>query len=95
MDYKITHQPEQKLFKIEIEGRTAFVQYRMLGDSLDIVHTIVPKPLEGRGIASALVKAAYDYALDNGMKPKATCSYAVKWLERHPELNAADSASQE
>ena len=60
---------------------------RLLGDSLDIIHTIVPRPIEGRGIAAALVKAAYAYAIANGMKPKATCSYAVKWLERHPELN--------
>ena len=42
----------------------------------------------GKGITAAtLVKAAYDYALANGMKPKATCSYAVRWLERHPELD--------
>jgi len=34
------------------------------------------------------VKAAYAYAIANGMKPKATCSYAVRWLERHPEMNA-------
>ena len=47
----------------------------------------MPQPIEGRGIAAALVKAAYAYALANGMKPKATCSYAVKWLERHPEIN--------
>ena len=35
--------------------------------------------------ASALVKAAYDYARANGLKPIATCSYAVVWLQRHPE----------
>lgn len=86
MDYKIIHQPEQKLFKMEVDGRTAFVEYRLLGDSLDIIHTIVPPPIEGRGIAAALVKATYDFALQNGLKPKATCSYAVKWLERHPEF---------
>ena len=58
MDYEIIHQPEQKLFKTEVDGRTAFVQYRLIGDSLDIIHTIVPQPIEGRGIAAALVKAA-------------------------------------
>ena len=56
MDYEIIHQPEQHLFKTEVDGRTAFVQYRLLGDSLDIIHTIVPRPIEGRGIAAALVK---------------------------------------
>ena len=86
MEYKIRHQPEQKLFKTEVEGRTAFVQYRLLNGGLDIIHTIVPRPLEGQGIAAALVKAAYDYAVANGLKPKATCSYAVAWLQRHPEV---------
>ena len=38
-----------------------------------------------RGIASALVKAAYDYARCKCLKPVATCSYAVIWLQRHPE----------
>ena len=37
------------------------------------------------GIASALVKAAYDYARCKGLKAVATCSYAVIWLQRHPE----------
>ena len=86
MEYEIEHQPEQKLLKTEVEGRTAFVQYRLLNGGLDIIHTIVPRPLEGQGIAAALVKAAYDYAVANGLKPKATCSYAVAWLQRHPEV---------
>ena len=46
MNYEIIHQPEQKLFKTEVDGRTAFVQYRLIGDSLDIIHTIVPQPIE-------------------------------------------------
>ena len=28
MDYEIIHQPEQKLFKTEVDGRTAFVRKR-------------------------------------------------------------------
>ncbi len=87
MDYEIVHQPAQRMFKTEVEGRTAFAQYRILNGSLDIIHTIVPRPLEGKGIAAALVTAAYNYALENGLKPKATCSFAVRWLQRHPELN--------
>lgn len=30
MEYEIIHQPEQNLFKTEVDGRTAFVQYRLL-----------------------------------------------------------------
>lgn len=86
MEYTIQHNVEQHLFETEIEGHIAYVEYRLVNNSLDIIHTIVPQPLEGRGIAAALVKATYEYAQQNGLKPKATCSYAVRWLERHPEM---------
>lgn len=89
MDYEITHQPELKLFKTSVDGREAFVQYRLIDGGLDVIHTIVPKPLEGRGIASKLVKAAYAYASAQGLKLQATCSYAVKWLERHPVVETS------
>lgn len=85
MDCVITHHPEKKRFETTLEGVTAFVEYRLSGDKLDIIHTIVPPAIEGRGVAAALVKYAYDYALENGMKPLATCPYAVVWLHRHPD----------
>lgn len=88
MDYKITHEPERNKFVTEVDGITAYVEYVMRDGCLDIIHTIVPRPIEGRGIASALVATAYKYALENGYKCDATCSYAVRWLQRHPEYIA-------
>lgn len=82
---EIIHQPENKMFKTEADGHTAYVTYVIKDGQLDIRHTIVPKPIEGRGIAAQLVKAAYDYALEQNLQPMATCSYAVVWLQRHPE----------
>ena len=50
MNYEIIHQPEQKLFKTEVDGRTAFVQYRLIGDSLDISTQLCHNPLKGGGL---------------------------------------------
>ncbi len=86
MEYLINHHPERNLFTTEVDGHMAYVEYRLADGSLDILHTVVPPPVEGRGIASALVRHTYEYAVEQGLKPKATCSYAVKWLERHPEM---------
>lgn len=86
MEYIVNHNPERCLFTIEVDNYIAYVEYRIHNGSLDILHTIVPPPIEGRGIASALVKQAYEYAAEQGLEAKATCSYAVKWLERHPEV---------
>lgn len=81
----IKHNAEQRRFEIEVDGYKAHVAYSIHDNGLDIRHTIVPSEIGGRGIASALVNAAYDFALENALKPIATCSYAVIWLQRHPE----------
>ncbi len=84
---QINHLEEKKRFETVEDGVTAYVSYRIENGELDIRHTIVPEAIGGRGIASGLVKAAYNYARSAGLQPVATCSYAVSWLERHPEYN--------
>jgi len=90
MDYKIVHRPEKRRFETEEECVIAYVDYQMKGDSFDIVHTKVPKPLEGRGVGTSLVRSAYQYAIDNGLKREATCPFASIWLKRHPEYDNED-----
>jgi len=85
MEYKIVHAPEKNRFEIKADEDIAYVEYTQHDNGLDIEHTFVPKAWEGQGLAAALVKEAYDYALANELKPVATCSYAVAWLKRHPE----------
>lgn len=85
MDYKVTHSPERRRFETKVDGHTGYVEYVLAGGRIDIVHTIVPHAIEGRGVASALVKAAFDYAGGNGLKIIPTCSYALAWSRRHPE----------
>lgn len=48
-----------------------------------IDHTIVDSSLQGQGIAGKLVQAAVDDIKSQGGEVQATCSYAVKWLEKH------------
>lgn len=87
MDYQIIHLQEDNRFEIRMNENTAYVEYTLHDGNLDIEHTFVPKQLEGQGMAASLVKTAYDYALASNLKPLATCSYAVAWLNRHPEYN--------
>ncbi|MBO8460584.1 MAG: N-acetyltransferase [Bacteroidetes bacterium] len=82
---EITHDKRRGVFETIVDGQEAHLTYRLSEGELDVRHTIVPAPIEGRGIASALVKAAFDYALEEGLKPVGTCPYAALWLKRHPE----------
>lgn len=56
MEYTVNHYPEKHRFEVVEDGLTAYVEYRLRGDALDIIHTIVPKNLEGRGIGRLLLK---------------------------------------
>ncbi|MBQ6603198.1 MAG: N-acetyltransferase [Eubacterium sp.] len=49
-----------------------------------IDHTFVHPSMGGQGIAGKLTQMAVDAIKEKGGKVTATCSYAVKWLEKHP-----------
>ena len=83
MNLDIIHLENRCRFETSVEGQTAYVEYVVRNGELIVVHTYVPKSLGGRGIASELVKEAYDYADREGLGCKATCSYALAWLKKH------------
>ncbi len=89
---EIFHDMTRRRFIVNKDGCLAYTAYTVHDGALDIRHTVVPEVIKGNGIAGALVKAAYDYALEQGLKPLATCSYAVVWLKRHPEYHGEPSA---
>ncbi len=82
---EVVHRQDLRQFFVEEDGLVAYVSYKIHAGNLDIKHTVVPKELGGRGIASMLVQTAFDYAREQGLKPMATCPYARGWLEKHPE----------
>lgn len=88
---EIKHLQDQSTFEAMIEGYRAFVTYEIYDNSFDVRKTFVPEALAGQGIAGKLVQAAYDYAREQNLKCIATCSYAVKWLERHADYQGAPS----
>ncbi len=51
---------------------------------MSITHTHVPTPIEGRGIAAELMRAALTAARAGGWTVNPVCSYAVAYLRKHP-----------
>jgi predicted GNAT family acetyltransferase len=80
------HNAESRRFETVVDGLLCRCDYRMHGETMMLVHTEVPRPLEGRGIASALVAAAFGHARDAGHDVLPVCSYVRAWVQRHPEV---------
>jgi predicted GNAT family acetyltransferase len=75
-------------FEISVDGRVAYLAYRRDGDRLILVHTDVPRQLEGHGIGGRLVTAAIDEAADQHLTVVPLCEFAKGWLEGHPAIAA-------
>jgi uncharacterized protein len=74
-------------FEIETDGSMAMLTYRLLGNSILLDHTEVPRELEGRGIASQLAREALEFARSKGLHVVPICPFVSGYLRRHPEYH--------
>ena len=81
----ITHNQAANRFETTIEGHTGFISYQDQDDRIVYDHTIVPSELGGKGVGSALVKHALDYARNEGKKVVPTCSFVASYINKHAE----------
>jgi predicted GNAT family acetyltransferase len=87
MDSAVINNTEQEQFEVHEDGELAVLQYRFHEGAIWLMHTEVPKKLEGRGIASTLARYALEWAKKNQIKAKVLCPFVAIFLKRHPEYN--------
>lgn len=85
MSNNVRDNTERQRFELDADGYVAFSNYRRSDGLLTILHTEVPKELEGRGIGSMLVRGVLDLARGQGLKVHAVCPFVKAYLERHAE----------
>ncbi len=80
--------PARQRFEMEQQGQIVFADYRRDGSRLIIDHVEAPVALRGTGAASRFMEGLVAAARAEGSTIVPVCSYAVVWLQRHPELAA-------
>jgi uncharacterized protein len=83
MDVDVKHLPDLDCFEAEVDGSTAFLTYERQGDTVAMTHTIVPAPIEGRGVAARLTRTAVEWARSEGLQIDPQCSYVRAWLRKN------------
>lgn len=84
-DLLIHHDPISQRFEAMVEGLTCEASYRLADGVMHLMHTGVPRALEGRGIAAALVQHALAEARAQGWRVRPVCSYVRAYMRRHPD----------
>ena len=85
MTLDIAHDRARGRVETFVEGQHCALDYERQGDVMIVTHVVVPRPVEGRGIAAALTKFALDAARAEGLRVVPQCPYAAHYMERHPE----------
>ena len=81
------HHTPTRIYSIGDDGKLlAEITFPTVGKDLYCIdHTFVDDSLRGQGVASKLVRAAVTQIHEQKGSVTATCSYAVEWLQKHPE----------
>jgi predicted GNAT family acetyltransferase len=87
MSPAIHHDHSAHRFETIVEGSLCELDYSLVNGVMTILHTGVPDAVGGRGIAASLVQAALEAARSEGWKVVPACSYAIAWMQRHPEYD--------
>jgi predicted GNAT family acetyltransferase len=85
MSNNVRDNTERHRFELDAGGHIAFSNYKRSDGVLTILHTEVPKELEGRGIGSSLVRGLLEIARAQGLKVHAVCPFVKAYLDRHAE----------
>jgi len=83
VDMTITNNSSIGRFEIKHEKCMALLEYEVTGNQMILVHTEVPKELEGKGLGGKLVKFALEHAKENNLGVVAQCEFAQSYIERH------------
>lgn len=87
MEISIIDNEQRQQFQATVDGELAFLEYRWHKGLLALMHTEVPKALEGKGLASALAKFAFEFAIAKKVQVLVYCPFVATYLKRHPEYN--------
>ena len=72
-------------FEIEQDGKVAYLEYKIAGKILELIHTEVPAELRGKHLASELAENALKWARENDYKVDIICPNVLDYIAKHPE----------
>ncbi|BEV11714.1 N-acetyltransferase [Asticcacaulis sp. DW145] len=79
---QITDNATESRFELTRDGHTAYADYHLNGEVLNIDYVFAPPELRGTGAAGDLMKGITAHARATGLKVHPICGYAAAWLKR-------------
>ena len=82
-DPKVHDNKEASRFELDIDGHVAFLDYERVKGEMRLLHTEVPPELQGRGLATQLIKHAIGAARHEKREVVSMCAAVDNYLAKH------------
>jgi uncharacterized protein len=90
----VKHIEDAHRFEAMVGKLRSLITYRRSSGRITFLHTEVPQPLEGQGLAAKLVRTALEYAREQNLQVVPLCPYVSTFIAKHPEFQDLVSAEQ-
>lgn len=70
-------------FELATPAGIAWLDYRLLGQTLYLTHAEVPRAARGAGFAGQVTRGALEWARARGFKVVPQCGYVAAYIQRH------------
>ena len=86
-DVTVTNNRDRQRYEAIVDQTTlaGFVEYQDTSELVVLTHTEVGTTFEGKGIGSALARAALDDVRERRLKALVICPFILGWLRTHPD----------
>lgn len=85
MTGEVINNEARQRYELAAEGGIAVAYYEPRGSVIALTHTVVPERLQGKGLASVVIRAALADIRKRGLKVAPECPFVANYIERHPE----------
>ena len=86
MPNEVRDNKDQHRFELAAGSHMAFTNYKLAPGVITLMHTEVPKELEGHGIGSKLVQGELEMLRARGLKVIAQCPFVAAYIRKHAEF---------
>ena len=84
----VTDNEARKRFETTRDGKTAYVDYVIHGETYELTHTEVPEEIQDKGIGTQLVMRVLDMIKEKRQPVKPTCPFVAEIIEENPEYQS-------
>jgi predicted GNAT family acetyltransferase len=82
----VADNPAASRYELHVNGDLAgFVDYRLRGEVISLVHTEVEPAFQGAHLATHLARFSLDDARKRGLAVLPYCPYINAWIKKHPD----------